>query len=135
MPYDKYFPNWEDTEVYGGWDLEKIYPAQVPAPPHGWNGWACPRFDRETAVQVAKDTNKLHRSIGEDCIYESGIFLWDGDDLILYTPMWQDEDEGDLSGLMIHEPDGDGYYHIGSHGWCWEDVKVHGDPREVAACG
>lgn len=36
----------------------------------------------------------------------------------------------DMMGFELFLPDGEGYYHIGSHSWCWNDVAVAGDPRK-----
>lgn len=82
-----------------------------------WNGWACPRFTRETALQVAAAVERSTR--------------WDGD-VLLTTYDESDEDEWER-----WEPDAEGFYHVGSWAWCWTVVALtdYAEGETCFACG
>jgi hypothetical protein len=73
-----------------------------------WNGFACPRFTREVAEQVAIDSCN-----GGD--YKA--WRWDGDVLVLVP-------DEEISGYTEEDrwaPDDTGKYHVGSWQWCWDE--------------
>jgi hypothetical protein len=76
-----------------------------------WNGWACPRFTRAVAEDIAK-------AVMEPADLSSyRAWRWDGDDLVL-TANEAIVDAGEER----WSPDGDGWYHLGSWAWCWMEA-------------
>ena len=120
-------PKLHETFVYGDWDIENIYPA-VAYEDHGWNGWAIPFFTKETAVKIVRRQQEMLAEIiaTQDIWWDAMEPLyWDGDDIIsLYLV--------DLPNIEFEviSPNSDGLYAIGSWGWCWQDVKIHGYPSK-----
>jgi hypothetical protein len=83
-----------------------------------WNGWACPRFRRAVAEDIA-------RSVVEPADLSSDrAWRWDGDELVL-TRKENIEDAGEER----WSPDEDGWYHLGSWAWCWTESTDDNDER------
>jgi hypothetical protein len=85
-----------------------------------WNGWACPKFTLEQAHEIIKAMNAdPHRQEMDpgipDCTFDAETKIF-----TIYEcgGWWDDPDEGPDK----YGPDADGFYHIGSHLWCWERV-------------
>ncbi len=101
-----------------------------------WNGWACPRFARDTVDQIiAANAALIENSEGDELRWDpddpdvllkvSGTYNSDGD----YLYDWRNYSDGRpwKRGELMYgtpaveriEPDCDGLYPLGSHEWCW----------------
>ena len=87
---ERYYPGWHDPSVR-------------------WNGWACPRFARDTAIQIAKDAT----------VQEGDSYTVSDDGKAIITYM---EGSGEPERFEV---DDDGLFHIGASSWTWE---AEGDP-------
>jgi hypothetical protein len=68
-----------------------------------WNGWACPRFTREQAQQIAEASP------------DHGAWSWEGDVLVCV-------DSSGVAEPERWEPDADGKYAVGAFAWIWDSA-------------
>jgi hypothetical protein len=83
-------------------------------PQERWNGWLCPRLDRDAVETVMA-------AFGED-VGESDprpTHRWDGDVLTLT------EYDGDDEYSETLMPDADGLYALGARSWVWSEDGEH----------
>ena len=83
-------------------DGETFYPGEFD-PARSWNGFACPRFTADTALQIAQD--QILESGGK-CVYSEP----DGAISIRFP--------GDEEADVI-APDPEGFYWVGAWSWTW----------------
>ncbi|UUV32129.1 hypothetical protein NQK81_01390 [Amycolatopsis roodepoortensis] len=110
---DHALPDHDNTMVWicaYGDDRDELFPAWVSptpkdAPP------VIPMFSRATAERVVDWTNRLRKAYHG----AAAAALWDGDDILLYEPGWEDPDPIRIT------PDQHGRYFIGN-GWDWDEV-------------
>jgi hypothetical protein len=93
-----------------------------------WNGWACPRFTREIAEQIAEASTKPppgNPSLPPD--YSS--WHWRADVLVMKVNP-EVTDYGPVESDYFDEwaPDDDGKYHVGAYAWTWDDEEPGRDP-------
>lgn len=99
-------------------DEDEVFTALVRTDYH-WNGWLCPRFDREQAERVAKMVGD-----NDDPNNPDGVSVrWEGDTVIFFFRSYADEEgyEGER-----YAPDADGMYDIGSMSWTWSEAPEEG---------
>lgn len=103
---------WTDTKV----QLDGLgpFPARLPESEAGRGGHVTPRFTRETAERVARESNELGKGIAD-----WSVFTWEGDRLILDERAFRDDPNYEP---VTSEPDSDGYYIIGYGMWIWEEA-------------
>lgn len=121
-------PTLHKTEIYGDWDVENIYPGYA-YKDHGWNGWSVPFFALAEAEHIVMRQHQmfaeaLERSPDYPIEQEWDLLFWDGDSIL---SVYQDGNETWIDEI---EPNADGLYCIHGWSWCWQDVKIHGDPRK-----
>lgn len=81
-----------------------------------WNGWLCPLFDSLTAVTVLETINALNPT--------NPVYWYEFLDGVLHV---RDRTDDMSDYIDTYEPDGDGLYPLGSHGWIW---SASTDPDE-----
>lgn len=86
-----------------------------------WNGFACPRFTRGVAEEVAKQSTRPIKYEGHpDLPAEYQGWRWDGDVLVMQrNPEVCDDSDEESWG-----PDKDRMYHVGSWAWTWYEVEA-----------
>lgn len=81
-------------------------------PTDGWNGFQIPHFSKAAAVRVVEWNAEYVKGAEEN----SEHLRWDGDVIILHSPMYKDEPG--YSDERIG-PDENGRYAIGAANWTW----------------
>jgi hypothetical protein len=99
-----------------------VYPAEVARVQ--WNGWACPRFTRQTAENIVADVAENNTKPWHDC---DDRLSWDGDVIVRYEPAFADEEGYQPERL---EPDSNGMYGIGAFEWVWQEAWCQGEIHE-----
>jgi hypothetical protein len=84
---------------------------------HNWNGWACPLFTRENALEVLRQYNAPEWREKDDNRPESYLDEATGE-IVFYEEQWWAESEEYGGGPTRIAPE-NGLYSIGS-GWTWE---------------
>lgn len=76
-----------------------------------WNGFLCPRMDKESA-------DKVMSTLVNDPYAEPDrlSYAWDDETLVVSDKYGMEEDEVQVD---RYDPDGDGLYALGAHGWIW----------------
>jgi hypothetical protein len=90
-------------------DGETYFPGEF-IPTDRWNGFACPRFDLDTALQILQSVCEANGA-GETFRHDKST------DALVFN----DADGGKHS----YAADEDGFFHVGSSEWTWmERVRV-----------
>jgi len=86
-----------------------------------WNGWAVPYFEKEAALQVAKDYKWAAREGGGDMAEARASYDEGRDALLFYDPICNDEIACEAETINV---DGEKVrvYPVGTREWTWEEV-------------
>lgn len=95
-----------DDRILEGWTTGEL-----------WNGWATPYFEKNEAVEIMKESKKLHQEVHQK-------FKWSYDakkDFFKYQSE-NDEEPEKVSGMQIMTPEGlKTVYGIGAYSWTWQE--------------
>ena len=89
-------------EIYGGYSYIGYSEGKT------WNGWQCPLFDMEVALQIAKDFS----AVNDYLVYDEAT-----DSFKYKTEDYADGEFDTFSSVM---KDGKKFYAIGAFSWCWD---------------
>ena len=81
-----------------------------------WNGWGCPYFTKEIAMEMMKEFNSEDQPARYDEEKDTFIYIMDADHAEDYTDIYAGKDY-EFNGNTIH------LYAIGTMAWTWVEIK------------
>ncbi|MFB7763671.1 hypothetical protein [Streptomyces xiamenensis] len=101
---------WFPTQV----DLDNLGPYRAEVTVHRWNGFMCPRFDRQEVERLAADTERLAEG-------RSGVDVVriNGDNVEIWSTAFSRT--GSDYELVESYPESDGRWEVGSYQWAWQE--------------
>jgi len=81
-----------------------------------WNGWECPYFTKEIALEMMKEFDNEDQPAHYDEDTDTFVYVMDADDPDNMTDYYKGEDH-DYNGETIH------LYGIGVMGWIWDEIE------------
>jgi hypothetical protein len=77
-----------------------------------WNGWQCPLFELDVALQIAKDLNQVNGEIDSKIVFDEKTHEFINEDYEYPKEQWES--------FAASEYEGKKLFALGSYGWCWE---------------
>ena len=100
----------EDGNVYPGFTFNQY-----------WNGWECPYFTKETALEVCKEFSYEYNEVSCKCFYDEETDTFYCED---YNNDYERQEIG--TPTEINTPDGVvKVYNFGVAGWIWSEWSEH----------
>lgn len=112
---------WHVKRGFFSIDDEDVFPGYTYG--EHWNGFACPMFEKEDGLQIAKGINAFSPySDGSELHFDEGT------DTFIYSQPTGKPDEREVvdwfKGRDVQTPDGVKHlYDIGSHSWIWTEAE------------
>ncbi len=105
--------------------VKNAFPCQIHQSSRGWNGWAEPLFDRQTAERIVRINEQTREKLitegfEPDCLVE---LRFEGDDIVMLDHSYLDE-TGHPERQIIQAGES-GLYGIGTSAWTWSEMESH----------
>src|SRR5690606_14708667 len=86
-----------------------------------WNGWAVPYFEKEQALRIAEDYNRLAKEGGGDMADARANHDGKTDSFVFYDPNNDDEVVYEAVTIGVEEEEVR-VYPVGTREWTWEEA-------------